>query len=100
MNVNESNNYFRATQIRLSTAYSQFIPNGYVVNKYLYRLFPKIYYIGQDNCIFNHRNFFMWVLEGVFEAVLVFFFAIYVLDAQSLNGSGRNPDMWTVSMTM
>ena len=63
---------------RLVTAYSHMVPKGYVVNKYLYRMFPKIYYIGQDNCIFNYFNFFLWVLEGVLEAVLIFFFCIFI----------------------
>lgn len=71
-----------------------------MVNKYLYRLFPKLYYIGQDNCIFNYRNFFFWVLEGIAEAILIFFFAIYILSTQSVNGSGRSSDMWLVSLTM
>ena len=35
------------------------------MNKYIYRLFPKIYFIGQENCIFNYMNFFLWTLEGV-----------------------------------
>lgn len=96
----ESANYFRATEVRLTTAYSRFIPTGYVVNKYLYRLFPKLYYIGQENCIFNYKNFFFWVLEGVGEAVLIFFFTIYVMGTISVNASGRSTDMWLVSLTM
>ena len=46
---------------RMITPYSHMVPKGYVVNKYIYRMFPKIYYIGQDNCIFNYLNFFLWV---------------------------------------
>lgn len=75
----ETANMIRASHIRLSTAYSRFIPQGYVVNKYLYRLFPKIYYLGQESMIFNYTNFFLWVLEGVFEACLIFFFSIYIM---------------------
>jgi phospholipid-transporting ATPase len=100
MSPDESANYFRATHIRMSTAYSQYVPKGYVVNKYLYRLFPKIYYIGQENCIFNYKNFFFWVLEGIAEAILIFFFCIYILNNPSINASGRNTDMWIVSLTM
>lgn len=48
----------------LSVSQSRFIPKDYEMNKYLYRLFPKIYFIGQDNCIFNYTNFFLWTIEG------------------------------------
>ena len=41
-----------------------YLPYQYGVNKYFNRLFPKIYFIGQENCIFNYKNFFMWVAEG------------------------------------
>jgi hypothetical protein len=84
---------------RLETAYSQYVPRGFVVNKHLYRLFPKIYYIGQENCIFNYRNFFLWVAEGALEACLIFFFALYIFDG-SINQSGANTDLWVVSLVM
>lgn len=49
----------------LDTKMSRYIPKDYEINKYLFRLFPKIYFIGQENCIFNYTNFFLWILEGV-----------------------------------
>ena len=30
-----------------------YLPDQYKTNKYFYRLFPKIYFIGEENCIFN-----------------------------------------------
>ena len=42
-----------------------YLPDRYGINKYFYRLFPKIYFIGQENCIFNYKNYLMWMLEGV-----------------------------------
>lgn len=39
-----------------------YLPEGFGVNKFFYRLFPKIYFIGQQNCIFNYSNFFLWVI--------------------------------------
>jgi len=39
-----------------------YLPEQYGINKYFNRLFPKIYFIGQENCIFNYKNFFMWVM--------------------------------------
>jgi hypothetical protein len=47
---------------QLETAYKQYIPKNHEINKYLYRLFPKIYFVGQENTIFNYRNFFFWIL--------------------------------------
>ena len=52
------------TQIKphmLNSQQSKFVPKDYEMNKYLYRLFPKIYFIGQENCIFNYTNFFLWI---------------------------------------
>ena len=56
-----------------------YLPGQYRINKYFNRLFPKIYFIGQENCIFNYKNFFMWVMEGAVEAVLITLFCFYVL---------------------
>lgn len=70
------------------------------MNKYLYKLFPKIYFIGQDNCIFNYSNYFMWVLEGTIEAVLITLFCIYILGTESLSSGGYSSDLWIVSITM
>jgi magnesium-transporting ATPase (P-type) len=42
----------------------QYLPPGFVINKYLYRLFPKMYFIGQHNCIFNYRNYTIWIVES------------------------------------
>ena len=96
--ANQTNSHL-VERSRLETAYSRYLPKGYVVNKYLYRMFPKIYYLGQDNCIFNKTNFFLWVGEGALEAVLTFFFAIYILN-QSINESGYNPDLYVVSLVV
>ena len=40
----------------------KYLPKDYEQNRYFYRLFPKIYFIGQESCIFNYTNFFMWIL--------------------------------------
>ena len=40
----------------------KYLPSEFGVNKYFYRLFPKIYFIGQENCIFNYTNYFLWVV--------------------------------------
>jgi magnesium-transporting ATPase (P-type) len=84
----------------LSSQQGKFVPRAYEMNKYLYRLFPKIYFIGQENCIFNYANFVMWTLEGMLEAVLITLFAMYVLGTSSISASGYNSDLWLTSLTM
>lgn len=66
----------------------------------MYRLFPKIYFIGQENCIFNYTNFFLWILEGILEAIVISLFSIYIFSSPSLNSSGYSNDMWLASLTM
>jgi magnesium-transporting ATPase (P-type) len=84
----------------MATQQAKFVPHQYEMNKYLYRLFPKIYFIGQENCIFNYANFFMWTLEGMLEAVLISLFTIYILGTSSISQSGYNSDLWLTSLTM
>ena len=84
----------------LQAQYSQYVPPKYELNKYLYRLFPKMYFVGQENCIFNFKNFFLWILEGATEAVLISLFSIYILGTSSISYSGYNGDTWLVSLTM
>jgi magnesium-transporting ATPase (P-type) len=85
---------------QMDTAYAEYIPNGFEVNKYLYRLFPKIYFIGQQNCIFNYRNFALWASEAVVEAVIITFFSLYILSETSVSSGGHSTDMWLASLTM
>jgi magnesium-transporting ATPase (P-type) len=77
-----------------------YLPDRYGINKYFYRLFPKIYFIGQENCIFNYKNYFMWMFEGVIEAVIITLFCFYILGAESLRSSGISSDFWLVGLTM
>ena len=42
-----------------------YLPDQYKTNKYFYRLFPKIYFIGQENCIFNIQNYIFWIIEAI-----------------------------------
>ena len=44
----------------LGTPQAKYLPPNYEVNKYIYRLYPKLYFVGQQNCIFNYKNFFLW----------------------------------------
>ena len=84
----------------LQSKLTEYIPKEYEINKYLYRMFPKIYFIGQENCIFNYINFFLWIIEGILEATLVTLFCIYIFTSVSLDSSGRSTDLWLCSVTM
>lgn len=84
----------------LDTPQGRFVPKNYEMNKFLYRLFPKIYFIGQESCIFNYANFFMWTVEGAVEAALITFLSLYILTSESISQSGFSADLWLVSLTM
>lgn len=77
-----------------------YLPPGFEINKLFYRLFPKIYYIGQENCVLNYTNYFMWVLESVLESVLITLFCIYIIGGNSVNETGISSDLWLVGITI
>jgi magnesium-transporting ATPase (P-type) len=79
---------------------SRYIPKDYEINKYLYRLFPKIYFVGQKNTVFNYTNFIYWIAEGIVEAIMITFFCLYIFSTTSLNSSGHSNDLWITSITM
>ena len=78
----------------------KYLPAQFGVSKYFYRLFPKIYFIGQENCIFNYTNYFLWMVEGIIESVMMSLFCIYVIGEVSVNEAGYNSDLWLVGLTM
>ncbi len=78
----------------------QYLPENFKKNKLLHRLFPKIYFIGQENCVFNYTNFALWIIEGILEAVLITLFCIYIFSQPSLDSTGINPDLWLTGLTM
>ena len=81
-------------------AESKFVPQDYEINKYLYRLFPKMYFVGQQNAIFNFTNFFFWIAEGVVEATAISLFSIYIFSESSTSEGGFSNDLWLTSLTM
>ena len=76
------------------------LPEGYEQRNSLKLLFPNIYFLGQDNKIFHYRSFFWWVFEGMLTGLLITFIALYTLSGTSLNSTGINVDLWSVSLTM
>ena len=78
---------------------AQYLPEKFGVNKFFFRLFPKIYFIGQENCIFNYTNYFLWVVEAFVEAILITIFCMYIIGSVSINEMGYNSDVWLVGVT-
>lgn len=62
-------------------------------------LFPKIYYVGQKNSIFNYSNLLKWLIEAMFEALLITMICIYVLGEPSINEHGYNSNLGLASVT-
>ena len=75
------------------------LPEGYHERQTLKSLYPKIYYVGQQNTIFNYGKFALWLLEAILEALLITMITIYVVGEASINGSGQTSDLWLCSIT-
>lgn len=79
---------------------SKYLPPGFEINKYFYRLFPKIYFIGQENCVFNYANYAFWIAEAIVESIIIFFLSIYIMGRGTINSSGLSNSFWLVGLTM
>ena len=77
----------------------KYLPAEFGLNKFFFRLYPKIYFIGQENCIFNYTNYVLWVIEGIIEAIMITLFSIYVIGNTSINAAGYNSDLWLFGLT-
>ena len=76
------------------------LPQQFKINKYFYRLFPKIYFIGQENCIFNYRNYFAWLIEGMLEATVITVIFYFILSDKAVNSNGVSSSYWLVGLTI
>lgn len=75
------------------------LPEGYHERQTLKALYPKIYYVGQQNTIFNYGRFVLWILEAILEALLITMITVYVVGEASINSSGQTSDLWLCSIT-
>ena len=67
----------------------QFLPTGYTANPFLKSLFPKIYFVGQDNRIFNLKNCVIWLLEAVVLGIFATILCMEVVGGEdSLDANG------------
>ena len=66
---------------------------------YIKKYYPKLYYIGQKNEIFNIRNFIFWIISAFIHSVFIFIACYEAFQYCSLNLIGYNPDLWSFSIT-
>lgn len=77
-----------------------YLPHQYKTNKYFYRLFPKIYFIGQENCIFNFKNYLFWMVQAIVQSIIITIFTFFIIGETSVNETGINSSFWLVSFTI
>lgn len=66
----------------------------------LKKYYPLLYYVGQQNKLFNVPNFFKSVFKGACHAVLIFVVTYLTLKKASVDPEGRVADMWYFSVTI
>ncbi len=71
---------------------SEYLPDGFVENPVMKRLYPTFYYLGQRNTIFNSRNFAIWYFEGLLAGLIITIWSIFCMENTILSGSGTFPN--------
>lgn len=66
----------------------------------LKKYYPLLYYMGQENLIFNVKNFWKTVAKGALHGVIIFLMTFFVMRLSVLNSDGYNSDMWYFSITL
>ncbi|CBI27109.3 unnamed protein product, partial [Vitis vinifera] len=51
--------------------------------------FPLLYQEGVQNVLFNWRRILSWMFNGVYSAIIIFFFCIKALDSEAFNSGGK-----------
>lgn len=67
--------------------------------KFIKKYFPKLYYIGQNNKIFNFFNFLKWIVWAIYHSILFFYLNYLIYDENIMNIDGQNSDFWAFSIT-
>lgn len=81
-------------------AQQEHLSENYQINKYFFRLFPKIYFIGQENCIFNYTNYFAWLLEGMVQATVITVITYFIMSEAAVNAKGQSTGFWLVGLVV
>jgi len=64
----------------------------------LKKIYPKFYYKGQQNKLFNRTRFFNWVLQGLCHGAIIFGFCCIVFYYNILDIKGLTNDLWLFSI--
>ena len=67
--------------------------------KQLRQKIPLAYSIGKDNKLFTFARFSLWVANGFYHSLIVFFIPLYAAEEGILTESGLNHDLWGFSIS-
>jgi phospholipid-translocating P-type ATPase (flippase) len=59
---------------------------------------PTVYRVGSENQLFTLPRFVLWLGNGIFHALIVFFIPLYASEEGIIDEKGRNYDLWTFSI--
>lgn len=62
--------------------------------------FPLLYQEGVQNVLFNWRRILSWMFNGVYSAIIIFFFCIKALDSEAFNSGGKTVGREILGTTM
>ena len=66
--------------------------------KFLKKIYPKFYYKGQQNKLFNTRRYISWVLQGLSHGAIIFGFCCIVFYYNIIDIKGLSNDLWIFSI--
>ncbi|KAL4496106.1 hypothetical protein ABPG72_015528 [Tetrahymena utriculariae] len=66
----------------------------------LMKLYPKAYYVGQQNLIFNTKNFLIWIAQALVHASIIYAVVQCSIQNDAMSSDGLSPDLWVVSITL
>lgn len=76
-----------------------FLGNDIRERNLIKKYFPKLYYVGQSNKMFNTKKFTKWIFTSFYQSLLFFYLTNFIFEHNILNESGFNSDFWTFSIT-
>lgn len=62
--------------------------------------FPKLYNDGRLNRMFSYRVIGYWLLNGIVQSIIIFFFMVAAESGTLVNSSGKAIGMWGEGMTL
>lgn len=62
--------------------------------------FNYLYYVGQQNLLFNFKNISLWFVNSIMAALIIFFLTKESFVRDIINSSGQVQDIWFLSIIM